>query len=281
MLQRAALAAALACGPELLILDEPTTALDATVQAEVLALLSELKKSRDMAMLLITHDFGVAARLADQLAVMYAGKLVESGSAREVLYDPRHPYTWALLACLPGARVLPGKGAQSVREADCLEGGKDILRVQAGLGAAEDVRSALEQGGAAALCDFLLQARLAEQNSSPVFGGQERGSAAPGQRCTQPAQARGGAGKPEGERRKIPYLPGNAPDLPHWPAGDAFAPRNAYALAIEQEEAPPAFWVSETHWAATWLLHPSAPRIAPPVYVRDGEVLIEEGYRGR
>lgn len=103
MLQRAALAVALACQPKLLIADEPTTALDATVQAEILRLLARLKRELGMAMLLITHDFGVAAQLADDIAVMYAGKFVEQGRAEEVLYAPGHPYTWSLLAALPGA----------------------------------------------------------------------------------------------------------------------------------------------------------------------------------
>ena len=111
MLQRAALCVALACQPKLLIADEPTTALDATVQAEILQLLARLKRELGMAMLLITHDFGVAAQLADTIAVMRAGKFVEQGRAEEVLYTPAHPYTWSLLAALPGAEKLPQKGA--------------------------------------------------------------------------------------------------------------------------------------------------------------------------
>ena len=111
MLQRAALCVALACQPKLLIADEPTTALDATVQAEILQLLARLKRELGMAMLLITHDFGVAAQLADTIAVMRAGKFVEQGRAEEVLYTPAHPYTWSLLAALPGAENLPQKGA--------------------------------------------------------------------------------------------------------------------------------------------------------------------------
>ncbi len=111
MLQRAALCVALACRPKLLIADEPTTALDATVQAEILQLLARLKRELGMAMLLITHDFGVAAQLADTIAVMRAGKFVEQGRAEEVLYTPAHPYTWSLLAALPGAGSLPQKGA--------------------------------------------------------------------------------------------------------------------------------------------------------------------------
>lgn len=184
MLQRAALCVALACRPAILIADEPTTALDATVQAEVLELLAAVQKELGMALLLITHDFGVAARLADDIAVMYAGKFVEQGKAREVLYSPRHPYTWALLAALPG--------------------------------------------------------------DHPMY-----------------------------------YLPGRPPELSYLPEGDAFAPRNPYALEMDFLKEPPRFWVSDSHWAATWLLHPDAPKIAPPVYVREGKVVVEEGYRGK
>lgn len=115
MLQRAALAAALACRPALLIADEPTAALDSAVQVEILRLLREIKRELHMAMLLITHDLGVAAQLADRMAVMRAGRLVEEGRAEEVLHQPQHPYTWALLAAQPGARAVrrEGKGPES------------------------------------------------------------------------------------------------------------------------------------------------------------------------
>lgn len=172
MLQRAALAAALACRPALLIADEPTAALDSAVQVEILRLLREIKREFHMAMLLITHDLGVAAQLADRMAVMRAGRLVEEGRAEEVLHQPQHPYTWALLAAQPGARAVrrEGKGPES---------------------AALTLRR---------------------------------------------------------------------------------------ALARERQEQPPAFFVSKTHWAATWLLQPGSPKIAPPVYVREGSVWIEEEF---
>ena len=110
MLQRAALCVALACQPKLLIADEPTTALDATVQAEILQLLARLKWELGMAMLLITHDFGVAAQLADTIAVMRAGKFVEQGRAEEVLYTPAHPYTLSLIHIFfyESMRAAPG-----------------------------------------------------------------------------------------------------------------------------------------------------------------------------
>lgn len=99
--QRVMIAMALACGPDLLVADEPTTALDVTIQAQILDLIKDLQKTRGMAVLLITHDFDVVARIADQVAVMYAGQIVERGPAAQVLAEPRHPYTAGLLACLP------------------------------------------------------------------------------------------------------------------------------------------------------------------------------------
>ncbi len=172
MLQRAALCVALACRPAILIADEPTTALDATVQAEVLELLAAVQKELGMALLLITHDFGVAARLADDIAVMYAGKFVEQGKAREVLYPPGTP--------IPGRcwRRCPG------------------------------------------ITPHVLSPRPAARAFVP-------------------------------------------------PGGRRFAPRNPYALEMDFLKEPPRFWVSDSHWAATWLLHPDAPKIAPPVYVRE------------
>lgn len=101
MLQRAVIAMAVACGPSLLIADEPTTALDVTVQAEVLMLLRELCSDEGLGLLLITHDLGVVKDMAKQLAVMYAGRIVESGSCAQVLSDPAHPYTRALQAAMP------------------------------------------------------------------------------------------------------------------------------------------------------------------------------------
>lgn len=101
MRQRAVIAAAIACGPEILICDEPTTALDVTIQAQILDLIKGLQRDLGMSVLFITHDLGVVAKMADRIAVMYAGQVVEEGLSRELFYDPRHPYTWALLASLP------------------------------------------------------------------------------------------------------------------------------------------------------------------------------------
>ena len=101
--QRVMIAMSIACEPALLIADEPTTALDVTVQAQILKLLDELKTRMNMAMLFITHDFGVVADIADDVIVMFRGEIVESGSKEQVLNHPRHPYTMALLACVPDA----------------------------------------------------------------------------------------------------------------------------------------------------------------------------------
>ena len=113
MRQRIAIAAALAHDPEILILDEPTTALDVTIEAQILDLLDGLKRERGLSMIFITHDLGVVARIADRVAVMYAGKIVETGRVEEVFYNPRHPYTWALMSSIPEAgektlRAIPG-----------------------------------------------------------------------------------------------------------------------------------------------------------------------------
>ena len=101
MRQRAVIAMALSCNPALLIADEPTTALDVTVQAQILALLERLRRELGLAVVLITHDMGVVAELADRVLVMYAGRVVERGSARELFQDPWHPYTWGLLGSIP------------------------------------------------------------------------------------------------------------------------------------------------------------------------------------
>lgn len=102
MKQRVVIAIALACDPDLLIADEPTTALDVTIQAQVLRLLSELQDEREMAMVFVTHDLGVVAEVADRVVVMYAGKVMETGTVSQVFENPSHPYTNALLKCLPG-----------------------------------------------------------------------------------------------------------------------------------------------------------------------------------
>ena len=102
MRQRVVIALAIACQPALLIADEPTTALDVTIQADILDLLREMQRTLGLSMLLITHDLGVAAQTAHRVAVMYAGRIVETGPVRTVLGDPQHPYTRGLVSSLPG-----------------------------------------------------------------------------------------------------------------------------------------------------------------------------------
>lgn len=106
MRQRIMIAMALACDPELLIADEPTTALDVTIQAQILELLNELRKTRKLAVLLITHDLGVVAEVADRVCVMYTGKIVEESSVEEIFADPKHPYTQGLLRSVPKMRAV-------------------------------------------------------------------------------------------------------------------------------------------------------------------------------
>ena len=171
--QRIALAIALVNRPDVVLADEPTTALDVSVQAQILDLLAELRRTTGTAMVLVTHDLGVVASVADHVAVMYAGRIVELGTTREVFYHPQHPYTWGLLGSLPTAQT-----------------------------------------------------------------------------------------------GRLETVPGSPPDLLDPPPGDAFAPRNAYALPRDLEEAPPFFDVSPTHRAATWLLAPGAPAVEPPADVR-------------
>ena len=175
MRQRIVIAIALAANPDILICDEPTTALDVTIQAQILELINKLKEQRNLSVIFITHDLGVVANMADDIAVMYAGKIVEYGTADEIFYDPRHPYTWALLSSMP--------------DLDTTE--------------------------------------------------------------------------------KLDAIPGTPPNMIYPPEGDAFAARNKYALQIDFEQQPPAFSVSPTHWAATWLLHPDAPQVSPPKIITD------------
>ena len=101
MRQRVVIAIAAACRPQVLICDEPTTALDVTIQAQILELLKEMRVKYNLTIILITHDLGVVANIADRVAVMYAGDIVEIGTSDEIYYDPRHPYTWALLSSMP------------------------------------------------------------------------------------------------------------------------------------------------------------------------------------
>jgi len=170
--QRIVIAIALVCYPEILIADEPTTALDVTIQAQILDLMKELQTKIETSIIFITHDLGVVAGMADRVAVMYAGQIVEYGTVDEIFYNPQHPYTWGLL------------------------------------------------------------------NSMPTL-----------------------------ESTKLEAIPGTPPDLLDPPKGDAFAARNPYAMKIDAEKQPPFFKVSDTHYAATWLLHPDAPKITPPAEI--------------
>ena len=174
MRQRIVIAIALTADPDILICDEPTTALDVTIQAQILELINNLKKERQLSCIFITHDLGVVANMADRVAVMYAGKIVEYGTEEEIFYDPKHPYTWALLSSIP------------------------------------DVDS----------------------------------------------------------NEKLDAIPGTPPNMIYPPKGDAFALRSKYAMKIDFEKEPPFFKVSDTHYAATWLLDPRAPKVEMPSIVK-------------
>ena len=171
MRQRVVIAIALACDPELLICDEPTTALDVTIQAKILELIQKIQKERNISVIYITHDLGVVAKVADFVNVMYAGRIVETGTIDEIYYEPAHPYTWGLLSAMPD-----------------LDTDDDRLYT----------------------------------------------------------------------------IPGSPPTLLHPVPGDAFAPRNVYALNIDERAEPPMFKLSDTHYAATWLLDPRAPKVEMP-----------------
>ena len=174
MRQRIVIAIALTADPDILICDEPTTALDVTIQAQILELINNLKKERQLSCIFITHDLGVVANMADRVAVMYAGKIVEYGTEEEIFYDPKHPYTWALLSSIP------------------------------------DVDS----------------------------------------------------------NEKLEAIPGTPPNMIYPPKGDAFALRSKYAMEIDFKKEPPFFKVSDTHYAATWLLDPRAPKVEMPAIVK-------------
>lgn len=176
MRQRIVIAIALSCNPQVLIADEPTTALDVTIQAQILELFKEIQRKTQVSIIFITHDLGVVAQVADYVSVMYAGKIVEKGTVDEIFYNPKHPYTWGLLSSMPS-----------------------------------------------------VSSRKATLRS----------------------------------------IPGTPPNLLNKVVGDAFAPRNEYALAIDFEEEPPMFKVSETHFAATWLLDERAPKVPTPKEVLD------------
>ena len=171
MRQRVVIAIALSCEPKILICDEPTTALDVTIQARILNLIQDIQAKMNLSVIYITHDLGVVAKVADFVNVMYAGKIIEVGTVNEIFYDPRHPYTWGLLSAMPD-----------------LETSDDRLY----------------------------------------------------------------------------SIPGSPPNLLHEPTGDAFAARNKFAMKIDEKAEPPLFQISETHFAATWLLHPDAPKVEIP-----------------
>lgn len=171
MRQRVVIAIAIGCNPNILICDEPTTALDVTMQAQILDLLKNIQKQYNLTIIYITHDLGVVAKVADRVAVMYAGEIVEIGLSEEVFYNAKHPYTWALLSSMPQFGI---KGEE-----------------------------------------------LSSIKGSPV-------------------------------------------NLYNEIKGDAFAPRNPYALKIDFVSPPPFFEVSKTHKAKTWLLDPRAPKVKRP-----------------
>lgn len=175
MRQRVMIAIAIALHPKLLIADEPTTALDVTVQAQILDLLKEIQQHKNMSTIMITHDLGVVASAADRVAVMYAGKIVEVGTVDEIFYNPQHPYTWGLLGSMP----------------------------------------------------------TLDSNEEELFS-----------------------------------IPGSPPDMTNLPKGDPFAARNPYVLEIDKEKEPPMFKVSDTHYAATWLLHEESPPVDPPKEIK-------------
>ena len=106
--QRVMIAIAISCQPGILFADEPTTALDVTMQAQILDIMNHLKEQTDASIVLVTHDLGVVAKMADRIAVMYAGQIIETGTARQIFYEPKHPYTWGLLGAMPGARGTKG-----------------------------------------------------------------------------------------------------------------------------------------------------------------------------
>ena len=176
MRQRVVIAIALACRPEVLICDEPTTALDVTVQAQIIALIKELQEEYHWTTIFITHDLGVVANVANRIAVMYGGQIVEYGTVEDVFYNPAHPYTWALLASLPQL------------------GSKD---------------------------------------------------------------------------EPLSFIKGNPPSFSSEIIGDAFAPRNAYAMNIDFVMEPPMFQISPTHCAKTWLLDPRAPKVEKPRVIQE------------
>ncbi|MBR7927742.1 ABC transporter ATP-binding protein [Aerococcaceae bacterium zg-ZUI334] len=177
MRQRVVIAIALAAEPQLLIADEPTTALDVTIQAQILELMKEIQQKNNNSIIFITHDLGVVANIADKVAVMYAGQIVEYGTVNEIFYNPKHPYTWGLLGSMP-----------------------DL-----------------------------------ENN----------------------------------EEEELYTIPGAPPNLINPPVGDAFAPRNRYAMKIDYEKEPPIFKVNDDHYVKSWLMAPGAPQIPVPEVIQN------------
>lgn len=189
MRQRVVIAIALSCDPYVLICDEPTTALDVTIQATILELIQDIQRKKDLSVIYITHDLGVVAKVADFVNVMYAGKIIETGTINEIFYDPRHPYTWGLLSSMPD-----------------LDTDDDELYT----------------------------------------------------------------------------IPGTPPNLAHEIKGDAFAPRNQFALNIDLRVEPPMFDVpgSNSHKVASWLMHEKAPKVEMPETLKKRiEKMKEEGDR--
>lgn len=261
MLQRAALAVALACQPKLLIADEPTTALDATVQAEILQLLARLKRELGMAMLLITHDFGVAAQLADTIAVMRAGKFVEQGRAEEVLYAPAHPYTWSLLAALPGAGQAPqkvqtehGQSESPHSQAKFRQSAADPAPL--GENNWEQPAGAAPSGHPGSASDMPLPENVPAPGAMPERAGAPSASGFPEEKsaCCVPEK------QSDALQNAVPP-----------PNGRANPPEQTGFQADAASPAP-RLYLSQTHWAAV-----SQVRM-PPVRVRQGKVVIEEGY---
>ena len=185
MRQRIVIAIALSCQPKILICDEPTTALDVTIQAQILKLLKDLQRELGYTIVFITHDLGVVANIADRVAVLYAGQIIELGTAEDVLYDPRHPYTWALIRSLP---------------------------------------------------------QLAQKDTA------------------------------------LYSIAGTPPSLYNKIIGDAFAPRNPYAMKIDTILEPPMFKISETHYARTWLLAEDAPKVEKPEIIRNTHEKLKEEF---